>query len=313
MDTYQNLNLVSEKVFNFMKSQALANALKSSNQVSIKSLLLSPMQIEGSSSMTIEQLSFMICCGGFSQALNADKTNALETVKDYVDTLIYGRVLKADELKRDPVKVFQLLKALAKAIAKDAKIPTLQACIKSNDHSSISKPTIINYLKLFKLHGLIDELDAWQPHLSTKAIVRKSAIKYFCDPAIAVAILKLSEEKLIYDIPTMEKLFKNLCISQLRSYTALLSGKIFHYKDSDNLTCDAVLNLNNGQYGLIEIKLGGDKSIEEGANTLNKLEQKLDLTKMKKPAFKMVLAGITPYAYRRLDGVYVVPISTLCP
>ena len=162
-----------------MKSQALANALKSSNQVSIKSLLLSPMQIEGSSSMTIEQLSFMICCGGFTQALNADKTNALETVKDYVDTLIYGRVLKADELKRDPVKVFQLLKALAKAIAKDAKIPTLQACIKSNDHSSISKPTIINYLKLFKLHGIIDELDAWQPHLSTKAIVRKSAIKYF--------------------------------------------------------------------------------------------------------------------------------------
>ena len=160
-----------------MKSQALANALKSSNQVSIKSLLLSPMQIEGSSSMTIEQLSFMICCGGFTQALN--KTNALETVKDYVDTLIYGRVLKADELKRDPVKVFQLLKALAKAIAKDAKIPTLQACIKSNDHSSISKPTIINYLKLFKLHGIIDELDAWQPHLSTKAIVRKSAIKYF--------------------------------------------------------------------------------------------------------------------------------------
>ena len=95
--------------------------------------------------------------------------------------------------------------------------------------------------------------------------------------------------------------------------TALLSGKIFHYKDSDNLTCDAVLCLNNGQYGLIEIKLGGDKSIEEGANTLNKLEQKLDLTKMKKPAFKIVLAGITPYAYRRLDGVYVVPISTLCP
>ena len=98
-----------------MKPQALANALKSSNQVSIKSLLLSPMQIEGSSSISIEQLSFMICCGGFSQALNADKTNALETVKDYVDTLIYGRVLKADELKRDPVKAFQLLKALAKA------------------------------------------------------------------------------------------------------------------------------------------------------------------------------------------------------
>ena len=139
-----------------MKSQALANALKSSNQVSIKSLLLSPMQIEGSSSMTIEQLSFMICCGGFTQALNADKA-----IKDYVDTLIYGRVLKADELKRDPVKVFQLLKALAKAIATDAKIPTLQACIKSNDHSSISKPTIINYLKLFKLYGIIDELDAW--------------------------------------------------------------------------------------------------------------------------------------------------------
>lgn len=112
-----------------MKSQALANALKSSNQVSIKSLLLSPMQIEGSSSMTIEQLSFMICCGGFTQALNADKTNALETVKDYVDTLIYGRVLKADELKRDPVKVFQLLKALAKAIAEYYEL--LEHCLGS--------------------------------------------------------------------------------------------------------------------------------------------------------------------------------------
>lgn len=161
MDTYPNLYIVNEKAFIFMKPQALANALKSSNQVSIKSLFLSPMQIEGNSSMSIEQLSFMICCGGFTQALNSDKTNALEAIKDYVDTLIYGRVLKADELKRDPVKVFQLLKALAKPIATDAKIPTLQACIKSNDHSSISKPTIINYLKLFKLYGIIDELDAW--------------------------------------------------------------------------------------------------------------------------------------------------------
>ena len=296
-----------------MQSQALPNALKSSNQVSIKSLFLSPMQIEDFSSMSIEQLSFMICCGGFTQALNSDKTNALETVKDYVDTLIYSRVLKADEYKRDPIKVFQLLKALAKAIATEAKIPTLQASIKSNDHSSISKPTIINYLKLFILHGIIDELDAWKPNLSTKAIVRKSSIKYFCDPAIAVAILELSKEKLIYDIPTMEKLFKNLCISKLRAYTAMLCGKIFHYKDSDNLKCDAVITLEEGSFGLIEIKLGGDKSIEEGAKALNKLEQKLDLTMMKKPAFKMVLAGITPYAYRRLDGVYVVPISTLCP
>jgi len=131
------------------------------------------------------------------------------------------------------------------------------------------------------------------------------------DPSIATAALGIGPTDLINNLELMGLIFENLCIRDLRVYTDALDGNVYHYRDKSGLECDAVLHLRNGSYGLIEVKLGGDKLINEGAQSLLKLADKIDTDKMKEPAFLMVLCGVAPFAYRREDGVYVVPITCL--
>ena len=131
------------------------------------------------------------------------------------------------------------------------------------------------------------------------------------DPSIAVAALGLGPQDLIGDLNTFGLFFETMCIRDLRVFADALNGKVYHFRDKTGLECDAVVHLRNGSYGLIEVKLGGDKLIEEGAENLKILKDKIDITKMKAPSFLMVLIGVGDYAYRRPDGVYVVPIGCL--
>lgn len=140
---------------------------------------------------------------------------------------------------------------------------------------------------------------------------KKRRTRYYVDPSIATAALGIGPDDLLNDLDTMGLLFENLCIRDLRVYSESLEGKVYHYRDKSDLECDAVVHLRDGSYGLVEIKLGGDRLVEEGANNLIKLEKKIDTSKMNEPAFKMVLCGVAPYAYTRKDGVAVVPISCL--
>ena len=148
-------------------------------------------------------------------------------------------------------------------------------------------------------------------NLRAKAAIRTSDTRYFVDASIATASLGLGPNDLMADLNTFGLLFETLCIRDLRVYAEANDGQLYHYKDSSGLECDAVVHLRNGSYGLIEIKLGGTRLIEEGVATLNKLESQLDPTRMKNPAFKMVLTGTGEYAYRRKDGVLVVPVGCL--
>ena len=166
----------------------------------------------------------------------------------------------------------------------------------------------INALK--KIFVIEDSL-AWNPNLRSKTAIRSSATKYFFDPSIGVAALGIGPNDLINDLSTMGLFFESMCVRDLRVYADALDGSIYHYRDSMGLECDAVLHLRNGSYGLIEIKLGGEKNIEEGAKNLKLLSSKIDTTKMKAPSFLMILTGTTKYAIRREDGVYVVPIGCL--
>ena len=131
------------------------------------------------------------------------------------------------------------------------------------------------------------------------------------DPSIAVAALGLGPQDLIGDLNPFGLLFETMCIRDLRVFADALNGKVYHFRDKTGLECDAVVHLRNGSYGLIEVKLGGDKLIEEGADNLKTLKNKIDITKMKAPSFLMVLIGVGDYAYKRQDGVYVVPIGCL--
>lgn len=181
----------------------------------------------------------------------------------------------------------------------------------SNEDNTISDFTIINYIDALKKIFVIEEMAAWNPNLRSKTAIRTSDTRYFVDPSIATAALGLGPSDLLNDLNTMGLLFETLAVRDLRVYAEALDGKVYHYRDKTGLECDAVMHLRNGSYGLIEIKLGGDTLIAEGVETLTDLSKKIDTTKMPAPSFLMVLTGIGDYAYRRADGVYVVPIGCL--
>ena len=158
---------------------------------------------------------------------------------------------------------------------------------------------------------VIEDSRAWNPNLRSKTAIRTSDTRYFVDPSIAVAALGIGPNDLIYDLNTMGLLFETLCVRDLRVYADALDGQVYHYRDKSGLECDAVIHLKNGSYGLVEVKLGGEKLINEGIKNLKSLSSKIDTEKMKQPSFKMVITGVGDYAYQTEDGIFVVPIGAL--
>ncbi|MBR1373801.1 DUF4143 domain-containing protein, partial [bacterium] len=205
----------------------------------------------------------------------------------------------------------RIMRSYARFVAAPTKMSSIVHDIIANEASKISDDTVASYIKALKQIFVIEDAPAWNPNLRSKSAIRMSDTRYFADSSIATAALGLGPKDLINDLNTMGLIFENMCIRDLRVYAETLDGKIYHYRDSSDLECDAVIHLRNGSYGLIEIKLGGDKLIEEGVATLNKLADTIDTTKMKAPAFKRVLTGVGDYAYRRKDGILIVPIGSL--
>ena len=180
-----------------------------------------------------------------------------------------------------------------------------------NEGDSFDTDTVISYIKALKRIFVIEDVEAWNPNLRSKTAIRSSDTRYFTDPSIATAALGLGPSDLIADLNTFGLIFETLCMRDLRVYAEALNGNVYHSRDKNGLECDAVVHLRDGRYGLIEIKLGGDKLIGQGAATLLTLAEKIDTTKMKSPSFLMVLTATGDYAYRREDGVLVVPIGSL--
>ncbi len=182
-----------------------------------------------------------------------------------------------------------------------------------NDFAFIMIRSLIRspYTNALKKLFVIEDCPAWSPNLRSKTAIRTADTRYFVDPSIATAALGVGPGELLNDLETCGLLFETLCIRDLRIYTEVLDGNIYHFRTKDGLECDAVIHMRKGRYGLVEIKLGGDKLIEEGVRTLKTVSEKIDTTRMKEPSFLMVLTGTSPYAYQREDGVYIVPITTL--
>jgi hypothetical protein len=220
-------------------------------------------------------------------------------------------VQMADGQVRDPQKVHRLLRSYARHQGAQASLGTIRADLIEQEGESLHEDTIASYVKALQRIFVVEDVEAWNPNLRSKTAIRTSDTRYFTDPSIATAALGLGPEDLIADLETFGLVFETLCMRDLRVYAEALNGAVYHFRDKSGLECDAVVHLRNGSYGLIEIKLGGDKLIEEGAKTLLSLTSKLDTTKMKAPSFAMVLVSNGPYAYRRPDGVYVVPIGCL--
>ena len=293
-----------------MRPMSLFESKDSTGQVSLMDLF-NKKDISTVDNHSIDEIAFLICRGGWPAALNHGKKVALKQAFDYYDAVVNDDISRVDRVKRDSERTKRILKSYARNVATQASLETIRSDIISNDVETFDKEALYGYLNALKRIFVIEDSPAWNPNLRSKTAIRTSDTRYFVDPSIAVAALGLGPTDLVNNLELMSLIFENLCVRDLRIYADALDGSVYHYRDKTGLECDAVIHLRNGSYGLVEVKLGGDQSINEGAESLLKLTSKIDTGKMKKPAFLMVLCGVAPFAYKREDGVFVVPITCL--
>lgn len=294
-----------------MRPMSLYESGESRGEVSLKSLFDQPDEIEGESNLDIEQLAFLVCRGGWPQSVGMREEIALDQATDYYDAVVHSDINRADGVQKNPERVKRLMRSYARNQGSQVPNTVIAHDIAINDASTINEETVASYLHALRKIFVIEDMPAWNPNLRSKTAIRSSDTRYYVDPSIAAAALGIGPQDLLSDLKTFGFLFETLCVRDLRIFTDALNGDVYHYRDKDELECDAVIHLRNGSYGLVEIKLGGDKLIEEGAANLKVLRDKIDTDKMKAPSFLMVLVGVGDYAYRRPDGVYVVPIGCL--
>ena len=294
-----------------MRPMSLYESGDSTGEVSLKDLFEGAAEIEGDSFLSIDQLAFLICRGGWPQAVDMRCEIALDQAMDYYDAVVRSDINRADNIQKNPERVRRLMRSYARNQGSQVPNTVLAQDLAANDEAPMNEETVASYLKALRRIFVVEDMPAWNPNLRSKTAIRSSDTRYYIDPSIAAAALGIGPNDLINDLKTFGFLFETLCVRDLRVFADALNGQVYHYRDKDGQECDAVVHLRNGQYGLVEIKLGGDKLIEEGAKSLKAMEGKIDTGKMNAPSFLMVLTGTGDYAYRRHDGVYVVPIGCL--
>ena len=293
-----------------MRPMSIYESGDSSGDVSLKDLF-DGVPVDGCSNLSFERLAFLVCRGGWPQAVDMRDEIALDQATDYLDAVIHSDINRVDNVQKNAEQVRRFMRSYARNQGSQTPNTVLAQDVAANDGAKIGDDTIGQYTSALRKIFVIEDMPAWNPNLRSKTAIRSSDTRYFVDPSIAVAALGIGPNDLINDLNTFGFLFETLCVRDLRVYADALNGSVYHYRDKDGQECDAVIHLRNGKYGLIEIKLCGDKLINEGVKSLKAMEAKIDTGRMNNPSFLMVLTGTGDYAYRRPDGVYVVPIGAL--
>lgn len=296
-----------------LRTMSLWESGDSSGTVSLGSLFGKNPEIDGTSDISLERLAFLVCRGGWPKAvMSKNPKSALLLAEEYYEAVTRSDISRADNVERNSEMAKRLMRSYARNQGSQATARTILADMKAAEGDTINENTVYSYIRALKKIFVVEDSLAWNPNLRSKTAIRTSDTRYFTDPSIATAALGLGPEDLINDMKTFGLIFETLCIRDLRVYTDALKGTVYHYRDKNNLECDAVIHLKNGLYGLVEIKIGGHDPIEEAAATLSELSRKIDTSKMNPPSFLMVLTGIGNYAYKRPeDGILVVPIGCL--
>lgn len=296
-----------------MRPMSLWESGDSNGAVSLKELFDNPISISGVNNQDLRKIAYLTCRGGWPQAANLsdEEEIALDQALDYYDVVVNADINRVDSTERSPERVKRLMRSYARSQGTQTSLAEIRKDMVANDQDSLDENTINSYLNVLRKIFVVEDMAAWNPNLRSKTAIRSANTRYFVDPSIATAALGLGPDDLLNDLHTFGLFFETLCVRDLRVFAQALDGEVYHYRDKSGLECDTVVHLRNGNYGLIEIKIGGDKLTEEGAATLHKLAQKIDTTRMKAPSFLMVLTAVGSFAYRREDGVYVVPIGCL--
>lgn len=294
-----------------MRTMSLWESGESSGAISLKSLFAGASELTATNDVGLEQIAFMTCRGGWPRAISQSPRASLERATDYFEAVINSDINRTDSSLKNPTKAALLMRSYARLAGTPAPLTAIAADMASSENAMPDSRTVQAYINALKLIFVIEDMPAWNPNLRSKAAIRTSDTRYFVDPSIGAAALGIGPDDLLSDLKTFGFFFEGLCVRDLRVYAERLNGRVYHYRDSKGLECDAVIHLRNGKYGLVEIKLGGDRHIDEGAANLLKLRDKINTDNMSEPSFMMVLSAVGKYAYRRKDGVYVVPVTCL--
>lgn len=294
-----------------MRTMSLWESGDSTGDVSLSRLFSGATDVSGVSELDLERVAFVACRGGWPLSVDMDDDIALDQAFDYVTAVEQRDVRQSDGVERDPARVHRLMRSYSRHQGSQATNASIRNDLIENEGESFDTDTVASYIKALQRIFVIEDIEAWNPNLRSKTAIRSSDTRYFTDPSIATASLGIGPSDLLADLNTFGLIFETLCMRDLRVYAEALNGKVYHYRDKNGLECDAVVHLRDGRYGLIEIKLGGDKLVSQGATTLLSLADKIDTTRMKAPSFLMVLTASGQYAFRRDDGVLVVPIGCL--
>ncbi|MBQ9880228.1 MAG: ATP-binding protein [Clostridia bacterium] len=292
-----------------MRPMSLYESSESNGSVSLGELFDGKTDIDGLSDLSIEQIAFAIVRGGWPASVGEDEKTAFRHAVDYVEAVINQDISAVDGVEKSPARVRALMRSLARNVSTLATVKTICDDITAGNDQSLSEKTISGYMNALDRIFVTENSPAWNPVLRSRTAIRTSPKRQFVDPSIAAATMRLSPERLLDDFSYFGFLFESLCDRDLRIYAESIDGELYHYRDKSNLEADAVICLKDGRWAAIEIKLGA-KEIEEAAKHLLLLKDKVNAEKMKEPSFLMVLTG-TEFAYRRDDGVFVVPVGCL--
>lgn len=298
-----------------MRPMSLWESGESSGEVSLGSLFADGnLQPAVPKELDLRQIAFAVCRGGWPQAVSLSGTTALDQARNYVDAVAKRDLSRADGVERDEDRVRRFLRSYARIQATQASATVIRQDLMANEMAAFDSDTVYAYHKALKKIFVIEDMPAWNPNLRSKPSMRVTDTRYFTDPSIAAAALEIGPDDLLDDLATFGFLFETMAVRDLRVYMDAEGGLVRHYRDKQGLECDAVLHRRNGDYALVEIKLGGDALISEGAATLRRLSDLIDSKKVRKPSFKMVLTAVGGIAYRRKeDGIFVCPVTALRP
>ena len=292
-----------------MRPMSLFESLESNGQISIGALFNGKQkETDAISDLTIEQIAFLICRGGWPASIGQEKETALRMARDYVEAIIHQDISRVDNIEKNPERVRLLLRSLARNISTTANYQTIKQDIEATD-ISISDKTISTYINALRRIFVVEDINAWSPSLRSKTAIRTSEKRHFVDPSLATAVMRINPEGVLADFEYFGFLFESLCTRDIRIYAQANDADVFHYRDKTGLEADLIIRQRNGKWAAIEIKLG-NKQIEEAAQNLLTLRAKIDEEKMGKDSFLMIVTG-GQYAYQRNDGIWVVPIGCL--
>jgi predicted AAA+ superfamily ATPase len=294
-----------------MRPMSLFESGESCGSVSLKNLFDGETFEPQPNNIDLQQMAYLACRGGWPQATLLAGDIALDQAFGYVDDVTERDIQRVDGVKRSAERARLLLRSYARNISQQVSYGTIKADMLSNDANTLDEDTVADYIKALKKLFVIEDLEAWNPNIRSKSAIRTSDTRHFVDPSIGTAALGLGPNDLMNDLDSFGLIFEDMAVRDLRVFAEALDGKLYHYRDSSGLECDTVLHRRNGTYALIEVKLGGEKLINDGAKALKTLAETIDTTKMKNPSFMMVVTAVGPYAYQRPDGVFVVPIGCL--